>query len=322
MLPYLDAALAFALTMLAVATLVTYFVRVFKNTLAVRQAGMEKMLREYFSTEFKPVVQRELNRLKKTVTGGVAAKLETALKDYDTSIHLADFKGFSDLATDELVEHLKRSSLGQKLLTELGNHTNAIFDELGKRYEIIGRKATESFRKNSSKWAFIFALAIALVLNVDSLYIAETYVNNASLAQAVIVQKDAFVQDYDRLADVLEKEQGRDDFTKEDLEAAFKDSQDQLKVVAGAGFPLGWSYFPHAFFLGKNGEWSKDPAQWGASQDFQNRNNLLGWVSWVVGVFLTGVLAGKGGPFWYDVVASISRVVQGTRAMAKKPESA
>ncbi|NJC98295.1 MAG: hypothetical protein FIB03_18515 [Anaerolineae bacterium] len=210
MLPYLDATLAFALTMLAVATLVTYLVRVFKNTLSVRQEGMKQMLEEYFSEEFKPVIQRELNRLKTTVNSRVAAKLEETLKQYDTSIEKAKLEGLTDLATDELLEQLKRSELGQKILSDLGDHAIAIFDELGRRYEVVGWKATESFRNNSRTWSFIFALVIALVLNVDSLYIANSYVNNAGLTQAVIAQKDTFVQDYNTLVDTLEKEYGRE----------------------------------------------------------------------------------------------------------------
>lgn len=315
-MPYLDAALAFALTMLAVATLVTSIVRLIKNTATVRREGLKKMLEEYFAAEFKPVIQRELNRLKKGVDEKVTAELEAALNQYDISIEVnkAEAEQLADLATDELLERLKRSNLGQKLLTDLGDQAQAIFDELGKRYEVVGKKATESFRVNSKKWATGIALALALVVNIDSIYIANTYINNASLTQAVIAQKDAFVEDYNALVRTLEEEEDKETFTKEQLKQAFSDSQEQLKVVTGSGFPLGWSYFPHSYFQGAASK------EWGKSQDFQNRANLLGWLSWITGVLITAVLAGQGGPFWYDVVASISRIVQSTRAAAKKPE--
>ena len=314
MMPYLDAALAFALTMLAIATLVTYLVRLLKNTAKVRKEGMQKMLTEYFSSEFQPVIQRELNRLHKEVGDKVYTGLNEALDKYDTNIEInkAEAEGLMDLATDELLERLKRSKLGQQLLNDLGDKAQTIFDELGKRYEAIGQKATESFRTHSAKWAFAIALVLALFINIDSIYIVTTYVNNASTVQAVIDQKDAFVDDYNDLVDKLEAEEGKKSVTKAELEHAFQDSQEQLTVVTGSGFPVGWSYFPHSYYLGDTR---------GSSQDFQNRNNFLGWASWVVGILITGVLAGRGGPFWYDVVAGITRVVQGTRAAAKKPES-
>jgi hypothetical protein len=316
MMPYLDAALAFALTMLVVATLVTQIVRVIKNTAEVRREGLKNMLTEYFNSEFKPVVQRELNRLTTTVDANVVKGLGEALATYNCSseISKAEQEMLVDISTEELLERLKRSGYGQKLLTDLGDKAQAVFDELGKRYVVVGYKFTESFRKNSMVWATAIALVLALVINIDGIYISNAYINNAALSQAVIAQKDAFVADYNTLSKKLEKEKGKDSFTKSELEQAFKDSREQLKVVTGAGFPVGWSYFPHAFFKGDTRE------EWGSSQDFKNRNNCWGWFTWVLGILITGGLAGLGGPFWYDFVAGISRVVQSTRAAAKQPE--
>jgi hypothetical protein len=318
MMPYLDAALAFALTMLAVATLVTSLVRLLRNTAKVRRQGLQDMLDDFFTTEFKPVIQRELNRLKTATTDEVFNRLNEALAnlDHNVAINRAETVALVDMTTEELLERLKRSEYGQKMLTELGNKAQAVFDELGRRYEVVGYKATESFREHSKWWAFGIALFLALVINIDSIHIANTYINNAAVSQAIIAQKDAFVADYNDLAKTLEAEQGKETFTKADLEQAFKDSQAQLNVVTGSGFPVGWSYFPHSYFKGA------PQAEWGSSQDFKNRANLLGWLTWALGILLTGFLAGLGGPFWYDVVAGITRVVQGTRAAAKQTDQA
>jgi len=325
-MPYLDAALAFALTMLAVSTLVTQIVRLFRNTFVVRKEGMQEMLNEYFTQELKPVVDRELNRLKDRVTDQIAAEVGTlagklGVKLLPTSndpqspkahplYTTEELEKLTDETTEDMIERLKRSDMGKKLLQNLGDKAQAVFDELGKRYEIVGKKATESFRNKSRSWATGIALVLALAVNIDSIHIANTYLKNEGSRQAVIAQKDAFVEDYNALAKTLEQEQGKETFTKEELEQAFKDSREQLNTVTSAGFPIGWSYFPHSYFQ-KEGV---------ASTDFQNRNTFLGWLTWLLGVLLTGVLAGLGGPFWYDVVAGVSRVVQSTRAAAKKPE--
>jgi hypothetical protein len=146
------------------------------------------------------------------------------------------------------------------------------------------------------------------VINIDSIHIINTYIQNESMRQAVIDQKDVFVEDYNALAEKLEGEKGKNSFTREDLEQAFKDSRNQLNVVVSAGFPVGWSYFPHSYFQGENG----------TSREFKKRDNSSGWFMWVLGILITGGLAGLGGPFWYDVVAGISRVVQKTRAASKR----
>jgi len=312
MMPYLDATLAFALTMLAIATLVTRIVDLVKNTTKVRRQGLQDMLTEYFKSEFMPVVHRELSRLKKTTDEGVTEKLGILLKDFKPSLVFdkVHVEGLVNMTTTELLEQLKRSEFGQSMLTDLGDKANDIFAELGKRYEVVGNKFTESFRKESAKWAFGIALILAFLLNVDSIYVINSYVNNANLSQTVIAQNDALVNDYNVLAEQLEINQGKDVFTKADLEQAFQDSRTQLNTVTSAGFPIGWSYFPYSYFQGENGD----------SLDFQARSNPLGWLSWIMGILITGVLAGLGGPFWYDAVASITRVVQGTRAAAKKAE--
>ena len=312
MMPYLDAALAFALTMLAIATLVTRIIDLVKNTAQVRRQGLMNMLTDYFRSEFVPVVNRELSRLRKTTEEGVTDELHSLLKKFNSSVvfNKVQVEGLVNLSTTELLEQLKRSDFGQGMLSELGDKANDVFAELGKRYEVVGHKFTETFRKDSAKWAFGIALAIALFLNVDSIFVATSYVNNASLSQAIIAQNDAFVDDYNALAEQLEKNQEKEEFTREDLEQAFEDSRTQFNAVNNAGFPIGWSYFPYSYFEGERG----------SSPDFQTRNTPLGWISWITGILITGALAGLGGPFWYDAVASITRVVQGTRAAAKKVE--
>lgn len=309
-MPYLDAALAFALTMLAIATLVTQIVSLVKNTAKVRRQGLQDMLTEYFRSDFVPVVDRELSRLKKTVDEGVTEELGSLLGKFKPSMvfNKVQVEGLVNMTTTELLEQIKRSDFGQKMLKDLGDKANEVFDELGKRYEVIGNKFTESFRKESAKWAFGIALILALLLNVDSIFVVTSYVNNASLSQSVIAQKDAFVNDYNALEEQLAIDGSKQVFTKEDLEQAFEDSRVQLTTVTTAGFPIGWSYFPHSYFQEEHR----------SSADFQTRNTFLGWVSWLAGILITAALAGLGGPFWYDAVASVTRVVQGTRAAAKK----
>ena len=311
-MPYLDAALAFALTMLAVASLVAQVVQRIRNTTKLRREGLQEMLKEYFSTELKPVVDRELNRLKTIAGDKVSATLKETLEKFNAGPLLEKIKaeGHADMSTEEILERLKRSDLGQDLLTKLGDKAQAVFDEMGKRYDVIGKKASESFRVASKKWTIFVAIAVALILNVDSIYIANTYINNEQSRQVIIAQNEAFIEDYNTLSKTLAEEEAQETFTREELEQAFHESRDQIESVQNAGFPIGWSYFPHSYFQGERG----------SSTDFQERNTAVGWFSWVLGIILTVVLAGMGGPFWYDVVSGVSRAVKNQHESTKKKE--
>lgn len=306
-MPYLDAALAFALTMLAVSTLVTTIVRLLQDAAKLRVKVMKEMLDDYFNNELKPVIERELNRLRKDISSKVSD--EVKIRASELSVKLpwtdAELTALTDVTTEELIERLKRSDMGKKLLTELGDKAKAIFEELGRRFEIVGDKFTLSFRKNSRWWATGVALIVAFALNIDTIFLTNTYIKNEGMRQAVIAQKDSLEQGYTTLADKLEKEQGKTEITKEEFEQAFSDAKGQLDIFTSAGFPIGYHYFPYAC--------TKDPE----NLDCKERAN--GWLLWGAGCILTGLLAGLGGPFWYDVVGSVSRTVQGVRG-TKKPE--
>ena len=306
-MPYLDATLAFALTMLAVSSLVSYLVKLMRGTAKIRNEVMKKMLKDYYDEEIKPVITREINRLSTDVKKGVSKKLLVETNNYKPNLFTnKEMETLVEATTEEIQERLKRSTLGTQLLTDLGEKADAVFDELGKRYEVVGKKFTESFRDGLKWWTFGVALVLALVINIDSIHIAKTYINNQEARNVVIAQKDAFEQDYNDLLTTIDEED-KDTVTKQELEQAFRDSQEQLNVVTGAGFPIGWSYFPHAYFQGENG----------TSKDFLVRDNFFGWVTWILGTLLTGMLAGLGAPFWFDVVRGISRTVQSVKGTPK-----
>jgi hypothetical protein len=147
----------------------------------------------------------------------------------------------------------------------------------------------------------VVALALALVFNIDSIHIIDSYIRNEGMRQAVISQRDAFERDYNALVASLEGADNSTTVTREQLEQSFSDSRAQLNVLTNAGFPIGPAYFPH--ICRQNGE----------TLECRQRNSLGGWALWVLGIGLTAGLAGLGAPFWYDAIRGISRAVEGTR---------
>ncbi len=149
------------------------------------------------------------------------------------------------------------------------------------------------------------ALILALAVNIDSIHIAKSYISNESMRESTIKQMDAIVAKFDA-AEVASLDDAGSEGTKEALEQSYIDSREQIDSLTSIGFPIGWSYFPHA------GLKDKPP------KDFERRNNFGGWVMWFLGILLTAVMAGLGAPFWYDTVSGVSRVAQRARTV-KKP---
>ena len=298
-MPILDAALAFALTMLVIATTVTTLVSLIQSALKVRRNVMKEMLDEYYQQELAPVIERELIRIK----GGVDEKTGTQFKKL-----VAETKLFSDVelenlveaTTSEITERLKRSKLGAELMTKLKDKADAVFDAFGERYEAVGLKFTNSFRNTSRWWATGIAFLLALVINIDAFFIMDSYIQNQGLREAIIAQRDTFEQDYKDAQQLFDSQ--KDTITKEEFEAAFTDSQGQIDTLTSVGLPIGWSYFPHAGLMNPK------------SEEFTSKaGDPQAWVFWVIGILLTSGLAGLGGPFWYDTVSGISKAADVAR---------
>jgi hypothetical protein len=300
-MPILDAALAFALTMLVVSTTVTGLVHLLQLWAKTRRTVMKEMLEDYYKKELQPVIKREMIRITGATNNALATEVEKLAKEIDTSklFSTEEIPNLVEASTSELMERLKRSELGTKLMTDLKTEVDAIFSELGKRYEAIGDKFTASFRDKSKWWATGIALVLALALNIDSIFIMDSYIKNQGLRDAVIAQRDSIEQNY---TDLVSKLEGQDDtVTKQELEDAFSESRNQVTSLTGIGLPLGWTYFPYVGL--------KD----NTAKEFADKNNFGGWVFWVLGIALTAGLAGLGGPFWYDAVRGISRAADEAR---------
>jgi hypothetical protein len=310
-MPILDAALAFALTMLVVSTVITAIVGFLQTLAKTRRNVMKEMLEEYYKKELQPVIKREMIRITGAANNELAAELEKLASEINTSKLFTDkeIKNLVEASTSEITERLKRSDLGTKLLTDVKTEADTIFDELGKRYEAIGDKFSASFRTKSRLWASGVALILALALNIDSIFIMDSYIKNQGMRDVVIAQRDTIEQNYKDLVASFDAQ--KETATKEDVEKAFSESQRQITTLTGIGFPIGWTYFPHVGWTinkakDNQTENDKDKIEQ-AAQEYQSKNNPRGWTFWVLGILLTAGLAGLGGSFWYDAVSGVSR---------------
>ncbi|MFH1313815.1 MAG: hypothetical protein ABIJ00_11400 [Candidatus Eisenbacteria bacterium] len=307
-MPILDAAVAFALTMLVVATLVTAIIRILQMALKSRAKGLQDMLDRYFTMEVVPVVRRETQRLHKKLRPGVAENLVKTASEFgkDDLVSEGDLDTLAEYLTEDLTESLKRSNFGATLLSELGNDAQTVFDELATRYDVVGEKWTKSFRESSRKWAVVVAVILAAAVNIDSIHIASTYIRNEGMREGVVAKLDGIVKEYEDAVESAAETQG--EMSKQALIQAVSTTRAQVDLLASTGFPIGWSYFPYADLMGK------------PPKEFKTRNSGVSWGLWGLGIVVTAILAGLGAPFWYDTLTGISHAAQRASA-ARKPDS-
>lgn len=295
-MPILDAILAFALTMFVVATVVSQIVTIIQNFFKLRSAGFQKMISEFFDRELIPEIRQRLGSTKKNVKSEMLKTLE--MFDKTHVIIENELASLVDLSTDELKMRIKRSEFGKALHSELGDLYAETLEKLGERYEAVCKKFSESFRTHSRRWATGVAFVLALAVNIDSIHVMDSYIKNQNIRQSVTGQTDFFIEEYNSLISSLDNNSVKNSITKEDLQNGFRKTRDKTVMLANSGFPVGWNCFPYSYF-NKN-----------VNSDFNSKNNPGGWIMWIFGIILTGMLAGLGAPFWYDTVAGISQIVR------------
>lgn len=330
-MPIIDAILAFAITMLVVSTIVTKLLDLYNGVMKIRNEHLKKLLQAYLSAEVYPTVQRELVRIGARIDNEAAGAISSAASGLGSQ-HFFDedeMKKLVSVSREELMERLKRSELGLHLLSTLKDDANTVFEQLGQRFDVFGEKFSAAFRASSRWRATIIATLLALVLNIDSFYIANTYLNNNSIREAALANLQTSLQavNPDNIQDAQAKPregqqaQASDQVAIDQVTQDINDIQTRLdEVKAGIGqmqsmgFPVGWTLFPHALFFEKFKPSPVNEANKQVLSEAQKRNNRWNWGFWILGVISTGLLAGLGSTFWYDVVTGVSRIAQKKRS--------
>lgn len=151
--------------------------------------------------------------------------------------------------------------------------------------------------RRSTQWiVFGMGLILAVVLNVNSIQIAD-YLYRTDVARAKVVERaGTLIQDAPAIAPLPTKESGGADAKLTDASAALYDKTLQL--------PIGWNYlnFPAA-----------------AATD---RQVFTFWLQLIAGWLITAVAATLGAPFWFDVLNKVMIIRSTVKPHQKSPEEA
>jgi hypothetical protein len=182
-------------------------------------------------------------------------------------------------------------------------------------------RASGWYKRNAQVWSFSVGLVLAIILNIDTLYIAQTLWQQPALRQSIA----ATAQSYQLPAEG----QGEDAQLSDAKEAI----DELVSSLEGLDLPIGWQFEPlgaqyfdprvdtcSIFVTGPKedmqGSYVAGIPLSGQCIVWVNPPTGTGIVAKIFGILLTAVMVLQGAPFWFDILRKIVNV----RSSGAKPE--
>ncbi len=327
-MPMLDACLAFALTMLSLATLATLATEITMRLMGTRASGLRMMLDDLYEHQLLPALKDNAVKVSDDLKQEFSSTLQKSpLADLPNNTFwnfilktTAGYLGLTKLTNlhfDEFLKRLPDTELGKKLVQLEKTQRKALFDRLSHRYEEFGKAVTDLFSRYAQLFSLIVGIGIAFAMNVDSFRLFAAFQNDAALRGRVVATSDEILSNWEQAqkqADkrrqeavaaataLTEKQQAK---AKDDeLKAEQKLFSDQWKKANSLDLPIGYDHFER---------WTPGPVTKYIPFTHIECDRVWFYFYWAVRVIISGLLIGLGGPFWYNIATKLMAVTQSVR---------
>ena len=370
-MPLLDAALAFALTILVLATIATVLVQVLQDVLRIRARTLRRLLRRYYEEDIKEVLGEEAKKVAEVSEEKIKQFVKVMTENHATGKIGGKVSGYlttpslTKLNRDEFIKRLRNSEWGSKFEKEFGGKREEIYKWLAARYDVAMAGASDLFTRKSRWFSIVIGIAIAFFFNVDSLRLLNTYLNNDEARNQVIARQEVILGQYEAIvagdrnqrtspgqsdressaspgevsnpgkndtsSAGTEDKNGAADKTRADIEKSVKELRKIVGTLQQPKLPIGWDLFPNCPVSSTDvrctNYWQAactgDQGTLECREDVAKISNVVAlsgglFLTWLIGVLMTGLLVGMGAPFWYDVVSGIARAAQDLRGRGQK----
>ena len=343
--------LAFAATMLVLATVVTTILELVARMIRRRTRVFAHLLRSVFDAEIRPLLAARL----RAANADLAPALEMHRRKFVTSVMesplfrddkrlrqsvaqwlLPNAHASNELSTQEFIRRLARTEIGQQIYRDATGQLQAMIERIALRYEELCDGAREYFRNSSAVLSLIVGVGIAVVYNIDALRVLRYFLDNPQVSAAVAADAQKALDDYraaqGKLRSTLDESGNPGGDGRQEVETLKKDAaaaRAELDALRARGLPIGLDHFPHCVVWGRTNP--ADPAcaapakaDWTVQDAFGAAcslitNQAMAVVLWLIAAVLSGLAIGLGGPFWYDAVTGLMRVTQMLRGRAAPP---
>src|SRR5262245_8159224 len=259
----IEAALAFAVTMLVLSIVCSALVETIHRIFGMRQAGYREMLGAFFDHVLKPYgpsrskeeFQTGMSSLRSPLWAASSAKepsKPTTCNEEPTTarrkkVHGSLFqRGLSGQTTAAFMEKLGSSPLGQDVVRKVsaaarakhGNKDEEVkkaidraLQDVAQKFEAFGQETSASFQQRA-RWLSIFvAIVLAFVLHVDALDLFGTLARDSNSRAAVLATQDEAIKWAKRVEAELVKAQNGVPISPEAGSAEIKGALKDLKNI-------------------------------------------------------------------------------------------
>lgn len=220
-----------------------------------------------------------------------------------------------------------------------------VIKDLAQKFENIGESAREYYARRAAMVSMVVAIIFAFVANIDAIRLFQTFVKDQQLTAGIIARSEeaqsAFVEQQAKMDKLLKDIKAAKDAEEakakaeplKELDATANKLREELANLAEQGLPISYSLYPayptnskdkkcgaylsHLATTYCQGKGSKSIDGKPSEQEVCVQGQHKVWR--LIGHDPSRSL---GGPFWYNIVSSLGRVVQVARAagLGAKPK--
>lgn len=318
----LEGAAAFAVVMIVLSTIVTGISEAMLRLLAVRQAVLADAIERLIVDEIVPSVKDKLTGvLDMDADGDLSGADVDMLKEKLTLSPLAEKTlkipfatmrfGHERITTYSLLQRIAKSELGDALAKAGRAELREKLTDIARTYERYAAAAAERFRYKAHRYTAIAAVLFAFGANVDAGRVFVYLMDDPSVRAQLFAQAEQAKTDNDAAIERLRAAQtGEGEASLEEVSEAVDGLASSLAAYrTDLRLPIGPSYYPYC------GSGLSELTIFGFELDeVFTATNCAGnpdrsYFGWAAYTLLAGVLIGLGGPFWYRVYSSLSRII-------------
>lgn len=326
---WLEAALAFAITMLVFSTMVSVILETIHRVFGLRQAGLRVMLEKLFDEVLWPRVQmrvtarfeaKGMSLAVQEIRGKFLELMTTNRGQGQTWLpEIIKLRGkeASTLQTIEFMQRLAETEIGQAIASEAEaarSQLEAYIKDVAQKYDSFCQGASEYFQRRARLSSVVIAMVLAVVINIDAVRLFTRYLEDEQLRSSVIAQSENFQKLAEKQATeataVLHQiktqagstEEKTATQAQESIAAIKQNSEDFRRLLKGLeseGIPIGRDFYPY----GERGKRAKTV------------NGSVAFIGWLLSALLAGLLIGLGAPFWFNAIKSLTVVTTVARGV-------
>lgn len=292
-----DSLLAFALTLAALATVVTLFMEFAIRTFGLKRKGQVALMKKLLGSDtvkgLLPDAAQQQWPVIKAVLENPFSKKPMAESEAQQKFPGTQAQGiYREVSLEHVLRRLLETTPARDLVKETKAELEPKLHAIARKYDELNSALGADFKRNAQWWSIAVGIALAVVMNADGTRLLQTYLQDTKLRESVI----------ERLSPQTE---GAVPAGGTPEEAIAKANQ-QIALINELALPLGSGYFPHCYILQDEAERKASPDTHCRAQGAAGQVSV--WLSWLLKVLLTGILIGLGAPFWYDVARRLAAV--------------